>query len=88
MLYATRLHALELKRNGGYMWACAQIIPVLVNYRCCSIFNSVFRRSDLLQKDGILKTRERGKKHHEERRKILRPAKNLPGLQRKRRFPL
>lgn len=50
--------------------------------------SSVFRLSGLLQKDGILKTRERGKKHHEERRKLLRPAKNLPGLQRKRRFPL
>jgi ribosome biogenesis protein ENP2 len=40
------------------------------------------------KKDGILKARERGKKHHEERRKLHRPAKNLPGLQRKRRLPL
>jgi hypothetical protein len=44
--------------------------------------------SDLLQKKRIIKTRERGKKHHEERRKLLRPAKNLPGLQQRRRFPL
>lgn len=87
MLYATRLHALELKKKWRlYVGMCTNNfsfgkLQVLLNFL-------VFRLSDLLQKDGILKTRERGRKHHEERRKLLRPAKNLPGLQRKRRFPL
>jgi len=42
MLYATRLHALQLKKwmlyvgmcanNGGYMWACAQIMDVICGH--------------------------------------------------------
>lgn len=86
MLCATRLHALELKKWRLYVGVCTNNFSfgkqqVLLNF-------SVWRLSDLLQKDGILKTRERGKKHHEERRKLLRPAKNLPGLQRKLIFPV
>ncbi|XP_023703334.1 nucleolar protein 10 isoform X2 [Cryptotermes secundus] len=38
------------------------------------------------KKQRILKTREQGKKHHEERRKLLRPAKNLSGLRSKQKF--
>lgn len=48
---------------------------------------SVFCFSDLLQKQRILKTREHGKKHHEERRKLHRPARNLSGLRSKQKFP-